>query len=180
MKAYILRTILIALVTTPIYLIIRRPWHFKNKREIALYAFVVYVICLFTFTLEGTYLAPLEMISAGLERMRTGEYINLVPFRTISAFFRDSTADQFWINIISNVVIFIPWGVLLPTLWKGFRKPVNLVLMCLGVTVFIELYQLFIWRNTDIDDVILNFLGGIIGALIFFAVNKLLRGKNKN
>lgn len=174
MKQYIFRTLIITLISTPIYLAIRRPWRFKDNREIALGVFVVYLICLFTFTLEGTYQTPIEMLRVGISRIQTGDYVNIVPFKTISGFFRGCTADEFWINIISNVVIFIPWGFLLPTLWGRFRKWQALIPMCLGITVFVEIYQLFIWRNTDIDDIILNFLGGIIGAALFFILRKVV------
>lgn len=178
MKQYIFRTLIIALICTPIYLAIRRPWRFKDKREIALGVFVVYLACLFTFTLEGTYQSPVEMIRIGFQRIQTGEYVNIIPFKTISGFFRDSTADEFWINIISNVVIFVPWGFLLPVLWSKFKKWTAVIPMCLGITVFIEIYQLFIWRNTDIDDVILNFIGGIIGYALFLILHKIV-GKSK-
>lgn len=172
MKEYIIRTIIIAIIAVPVYLIVRRPWRFKDKREIALGIFVIYLLCLFVFTLEGTYASPIDMFNSAFERLKTGEYINMIPFRTISGFFKSSSTDSFLINIVSNVVIFIPWGFLLPCLWKIFRSPVTLLPMCLGITVFIETYQLFIWRNTDIDDVILNFFGGALGGLMFFLYQK--------
>lgn len=172
MKAYILRSVIITLISTPIYLLIRRPWRFKDKREIALGVFIIYLICLFTFTLEGTYQAPIEMIKDAISRVQTGEYINLVPGRTMIGILFWASFDDIMVNDFSNIAIFIPWGFLLPLLWERFRSWKNLVPMCLGITVFIEIYQLFIWRNTDIDDIILNFLGGIIGGLIFFCLQK--------
>ena len=54
MKEYIIRAIIITIIATPIYLIVRRPWRFKDKREITLGVFVIYLLCLFVFTLEGT------------------------------------------------------------------------------------------------------------------------------
>ncbi|MGN0528269.1 MAG: VanZ family protein [Eubacterium sp.] len=172
MKEYIIRAIIITIIASPIYLIVRRPWRFKDKREITLGVFVIYLLCLFVFTLEGTYANPADMFNSALERLGTGENINIIPFRTISGFFKNSTADAFWINIVSNVVIFIPWGFLLPCLWEKFRTPKTLLPMCLGITVFIEIYQLFIWRNTDVDDIILNFFGGALGGLVFFFFQK--------
>lgn len=174
MKHYILRTLIISLVCTPIYLVVRKPWRYKDKREIALGVFVVYLACLFTFTLEGTYQAPIDMLQVGISRIQTGEYVNIIPFKTISGFFSGCTADEFWINIISNVVIFIPWGFLLPVLWDRFRRWKTVIPMCLAITVFIEVYQLFVWRNTDIDDIILNFVGGMIGYLLYLILHKLV------
>lgn len=174
MKEYIIRALLITLITTPIYLIIRRPWRFKSKREILLAVFAVYLVCLFVFTLEGEYASPAAMLNSAYKRICTGEGINVFPFKTITGFFKQSTADSFLINIVSNVVIFIPWGFLLPCLWEKFRSPNTLLPMCLAITVFIEIYQLFIWRSTDIDDVILNFLGGVLGGFIYFLLQKII------
>jgi glycopeptide antibiotics resistance protein len=44
--------------------------------------------------------------------------------------------------------------------------------VCLGVPLLIEFLQLFINRNTDIDDVILNFAGGLCGVILFIIVHK--------
>lgn len=164
---YILRTILIILISTPIYLAIRRPWRFKDKREIALGIFVVYLICLFAFTLEGTYQNPIEMIKCAIENIRTGQNINYHPFLAIKWYFTGAKFEDFLINIVSNIAIFIPWGFLLPTLWEKFRNPKRLLFMCIGLTCFIEFCQLFIGRNTDIDDIMLNTLGSLIGTDLF-------------
>ena len=48
-------------------------------------------------------------------------------------------------------------------LWRRFRHPLMLVLMCLSLTCFIEGTQLFIGRTVDVDDLILNTLGCVIG-----------------
>lgn len=173
MKTFIIRAFYIILVSTPIYLLIRRPWRFKNKREPVLGVFVIYVVCLLGLTLRGVYTNPIDMFHLAINRLHTGELINLTPFKTIFGFIDWGCTDDIWVNIVSNVVIFIPWGFLLPLLWEKFRNPMLLIPMCLGITVFIEIFQLFIYRNTDIDDVILNFLGGLIGAGIFFIFNKL-------
>lgn len=177
MKYYILRTGLILLIAVPLYLIVRRPWRFKNKREIAIGLFVIYLICLFAFTLDGAYNTPINMLKTGIERIQTRERINIVPFLSIIRYLKDSSTEAMIINVISNVGIFIPWGFFLPVLWDKLRNWKILTYMCLGLTVFIEIFQLFIWRNTDIDDIILNFLGGMIGVALFFALQKLILNK---
>jgi len=40
------------------------------------------------------------------------------------------------------------------------------------LTAFIETSQLFIGRSVDVDDLILNFIGGFAGALLYFALRK--------
>lgn len=178
MKVFIVRAVIIVLISTPLYLLLRRPWRFRDKREITLGVFVIYLVCLFALTLRGVYGAPVDMLTSAIQRIHTGELINMTPLKTILGFLDWGSTDDVWVNIISNIVIFIPWGYLLPALWKRFQNPFLLISSCLGLTVFIEFFQLFIWRNTDIDDVILNFIGGLIGAAAFYIV-KLFR-KNKN
>lgn len=68
-------------------------------------------------------------------------------------------------SIIANVIMFIPLGFFLPLVFKRI-KPLHSVFICLGVTCFIETVQPLICRTGDLDDVISNFVGGIIGAVI--------------
>lgn len=175
MIKYILKFIVVFLVTAPFYLAFRRPWKYdgeQRKREFALAVFVLYVIGLLALTLEGKYALPAEMFTSALERISNYSSINLVPFKMIKLFFVHFNLDDFLVNIVSNVVIFIPWGFGLVLLWKSNHKLWKILLFLLLLTVFIESCQLFICRNVDIDDVILNFLGGCLGTLIYFAVRK--------
>lgn len=161
-------------MTAPVYLLIRRPWRYKEKREIFLGLFVVYFVSLIALVFEGNYSSISSMLERGIERLHTMDYINFIPFRTIKLFFSGNVSKEgFWINIISNVVIFIPWGFGLTMLWKVNQKRLYLpFIYSLLLPVFIEIFQLFIGRNTDIDDVILNFLGGAIGIIGFTALKK--------
>lgn len=128
---FIIRAIVIALIATPIYLLVRRPWRFKSKKEIFLAIFVVYLICLFALVFKGRYQSPDLMIIDAINRIKTGEMINLVPFRTMIGILSWSSFDEIMINDFSNIVIFIPWGFFLPCLWERFRNPKSIALMCL-------------------------------------------------
>lgn len=170
---FLKRFIITVLTALPLYLIIRRPWRFNDKREWVLCAFWIYLICLFSLTFDGSYDLPSVMINKAVDRICSGADINTRPFKTICDFIRNFNADEFCINIISNIAIFIPWGFGLPLLWKKNQKILRLLSLCLGITVFIEFFQLFICRNPDIDDVILNFTGGCIGAGLYFIIAKI-------
>ena len=61
----------------------------------------------------------------------------------------------------------------LPLLWKRYRHPLQLSLMCLLLPLSIETCQLFIQRMTDVDDLLLNFAGGMIGGGVFALVRVL-------
>ena len=81
-------------------------------------------------------------------------------------------------NACLNVLLFIPFGFFLPILWEKFRNVKRTIVAGLLTTLFIEISQLFTGRATDIDDVITNFLGGLIGYILFLAFNKLLKNTN--
>lgn len=64
--------------------------------------------------------------------------------------------------LAGNVVLFVPFGLLSALLWRGFRWW-KALLLGLGSTLFIELWQLFIGRACDIDDLMLNTFGVLCG-----------------
>jgi glycopeptide antibiotics resistance protein len=69
-------------------------------------------------------------------------------------------------NTLLNIALFVPLGFLLPVLWKKFRKFSNTLSFCFGASLFIELAQIFTYRATDINDLIANTLGGVLGYLL--------------
>lgn len=88
--------------------------------------------------------------------------INLVPFK-----------DSLDITSIFNIILFIPLGLLLPTLWDKYRK--LLPIFCYGFTfsLIIEVSQLFTRNRTcDINDLIFNTLGTVCGWIVFNGLRK--------
>ena len=161
---------IIMLLALPLYLLIRRPWRREAKREWAMALFALWNLGLLVLALEGEYGSPAEMAGNAAARLATGEGVNLVPFRTIAAFFRHFHFDIFAINVVGNTVIFIPWGFGLPLLWERNRRIPRLLLFAAALPLFIEVSQLFIGRNVDVDDWILNFAGGCLGAAVYFGL----------
>lgn len=99
--------------------------------------------------------------------------VNLVPFRTSEYIFLHETSIKFSINILGNIILFLPFGFFLTMRFKN----INCLLKCLLVgaffSIFIEIVQLSIPnRWTDIDDVILNTVGTAIGYAIYIIISK--------
>ena len=65
---------------------------------------------------------------------------------------------------IANVLMFIPLGFLTPILWRQHWW--QTLLTALAATLCIELIQPFFDRSFDVDDIVLNFSGGVIGLLL--------------
>lgn len=86
-------------------------------------------------------------------------------------------------NIFGNILMFIPIGILLPMIFVSWRSVKKVTLVCFVFSCLIEFTQFILgkfgtFRTVDIDDVILNTLGGFLGALLF--MHLMLRFFNKN
>ena len=106
---------------------------------------------------------------------RTGqseEYrYNLTLFQEIGRYFRmiESGAWMpFSINIVGNVVVFIPFGVFMPMLFPKCKNVLLTTLLSLEFSIIIEVIQLVSRVGSfDVDDLLLNALGGLCGVFVF-------------
>ncbi len=93
--------------------------------------------------------------------------LNLIPFSISGSATR--------IQNVLNVFMFIPLGFLLPLIWKEFRKLYKVLLTGMGMSLSIELFQLFSPRVTDIDDLIMNTLGTVAGYFLWLLLKKIFQ-----
>ena len=83
--------------------------------------------------------------------------VNIIPFI-------DMVSD--FSNACLNILLFVPFGFFLPILWENFRNVKRVAFMGLITTFFIESSQIFNFRTTDINDIITNTVGTMIGYFI--------------
>ncbi len=139
-------------------------------REAVLGLFVLFMLGLLSLTFEHPeFTREGENIwLQGMNRLKTGLGVNFVPFRTIRRYLKySSDSGNIFVNLAGNIVMFLPWALGLLLLWKKNQSFLKLTLMSAGLPVCIEFIQLFIGRSVDIDDVILNFAGGMLGGLVY-------------
>ncbi len=75
------------------------------------------------------------------------------------------------VNLIGNILAFMPLGFLSPLSFRSFEKFTRVVLLIFLTTMIIEINQYaFSVGVCDIDDVLLNILGGIFGYYIFIVL----------
>ena len=130
------------------YLIKKGP-KFCFYKELLSLIFILYVMCLFE-------VVTLQDNNYGLS--------NFIPFKEI---FRYKIGSRLFIkNIIGNILLFLPYGYF-STYYINNKKVWPTTLLTLIVSFTIECVQLKIGRTFDIDDVILNTLGGTLGFLIY-------------
>ena len=102
-------------------------------------------------------------------------WINIVPIVHLFDVY-----DGWQINIIGNIMMFIPVGLTWPFCFKKLDTIGKTVLAGAGFPLFIEITQLpFYDRCSDVDDLILNTTGILIGAIIYFGVKRLTSRKKK-
>ncbi len=94
--------------------------------------------------------------------------INLEPFVEIRRGLRAGASDAVAANVWGNVAMFVPVGLLLMWLWTSplIARVFMAAIAGTGLSVIIELAQLTLRRVADIDDVILNGSGALLGALV--------------
>ena len=133
-------------------------WQYKIAKQknfqqlLVLFLFVFYMIAVFSVTGIPT-----------VDALNTIDFsFNLIPFIGI---INDTT--EYIKNSILNVILFMPMGFLLPVLWKEYDSLKKIASSGLILSLSIELLQIFTFRLTDIDDIITNTTGAIIGYFIF-------------
>ena len=91
--------------------------------------------------------------------------INLVPFKSILDVFNYGLLFGIYQNI-GNIFLFIPFGFLYKMAFEK-NDTKKIIINAVLVSGGIELVQFFEPRSVDIDDIILNTLGAIVGILLF-------------
>ena len=84
--------------------------------------------------------------------------VNLIPFG-------DEKNLRYFFQVSMNAVMFLSFGFLLPLLWKTCRSWKVTTLAGLLTSALIETIQLFCFRLTDVDDLVMNTLGAFLGYL---------------
>lgn len=103
---------------------------------------------------------------------------NLVPFHTL-AIYLDNLVSDFWLrNLFGNLALLLPLGLFGPIAFPILDRWWRIALLALLVSTAIELTQLAVPdRSADIDDVLVNVTGALLGYLAFFIVRAALRSR---
>ena len=133
-----------ALILIPLYWLLNK-FKFHSGRKTAL-------CWLFSCYLAAVYVL-VGMPSVTYIRLELN--LNIIPFLGMIDDLKNS---------ILNVLLFVPLGLMLPMLWEKYRVKRNAVLFGFGLSLCIELAQIFTFRATDVNDLITNTLGTFLGC----------------
>ena len=148
----------------------------KILRICAWVLFFVYLIllCYFLFFAEI------------MGRTYTGRnyHYNLIPLKEIKRFlmYRQALGTKSVLfNLLGNIIAFIPYGMLVPLLSHKCRNFFRVVLYSFDFSLLVELVQLVSKVGSfDVDDLILNTIGGAIGFGCFLIANHVRNAKDRN
>lgn len=110
-----------------------------------------------------------------------GFAMNVVPLKSIIEIIKTNDIRNIFYQIAGNFLLLLPMGIYISVIFSNvkFRR---LALIIISTSVFIEVVQLIIgfsigcqYRIVDVDDIILNVFGGIIGLAIGVMILPLYR-----
>ncbi len=129
----------------------------KNKEKLVLYkelfglSFIIYILCLFQVVTFQ------DNVSWSTN--------NFIPFREM---FRYNIGSRLFVkNVLGNALMFLPYGFFISFYLKN-KKPWLTLILTVIASFSIELVQMMIGRVFDIDDILLNLLGGYLGYLVYY------------
>ena len=140
----------VIMVSFRIAYLIRNKEKFVLYKELLMLIFGVYILCLFqvvTFQDDTAWASN-----------------NFIPFQEI---FRYNVTSRLFVkNVLGNMIMFLPFGFFVSYYLKAEKVYLPIVLTIIA-SISIELVQMCIGRVFDVDDIILNLLGGSIGFFIY-------------
>lgn len=149
------------LICTTIAISMRITYLIKNHQDLFLYQelmkllFIIYIMCLF-------YVVSFQDVSWSTS--------NFIPFKEILRY--EFGSRLFFLNVVGNTLMFIPYGFFIGYFLKN-KKILTAIILGLITSMTIETTQLQIGRVFDIDDIILNVLGVIIGNYLYMFLNSI-------
>ena len=144
----------------------------EKRRKFAIVLFLGYIVllCYFLF------------ISERIGRGTGAEYrYNLTLFQEIKRFAYNVDilgTKAVVINIAGNIVAFMPFGFFLPIIRKKKIGIFITTLLSFDFSLFVEVSQLYLRVGCfDVDDLLLNTIGGFLGYIVYFVLIGRRHGK---
>lgn len=147
---------IVVLVSLRVSYLIKTRSSFILYKELLALSFIIYIMCLFqvvTFQDDVSWATN-----------------NFIPFREILRY--NIGSRLFFKNVLGNMVMFMPYGFFVSYILKNKKGYLPLFLTVIA-SLSIEVVQMMIGRVFDVDDIILNVLGGGLGYFIYYILDKI-------
>lgn len=141
----------------------------KKKEK---FIFIIYLVFLFLFVIvkfKGSFYGIYDRIQSIQWNREQGNWnYNFDFFKTIKQQF--SHIHSIWaiINLLGNVIAFIPLGYFIKVIYCSKKKLLYFLFLCITSIIAIEIFQfLTLVGSFDVDDIFLNTIGCLIGYLLY-------------
>ncbi|KAF1681300.1 VanZ family protein [Bacillus mexicanus] len=166
------------------YRLIRRVLYKKSRLPIHKHL-VIFCLFVYFFNLISVTLFPMPIDADLIRDMKYDTYIpfvsgnNFIPFHFFADVYHEGL--QFYVirSIGGNLILLLPVGLLFPLLFKKLNNAKRILLIGFFISLFIELTQLSfsvylgsVYRSFDVDDLMLNTLGTLIGYWFFYILRR--------
>lgn len=135
------------LILIPVFCVLNKIRFHNPKKTVLYFIFATYLSAVYLFVGMPT-----------LQFMRFDLSLTLRPFLPMIDDFK---------NTILNIILFVPLGIMLPLLWKKYNTLKATLMFSFGMSLAIELLQILTYRATDINDLIANTFGAVLGYFVF-------------
>lgn len=146
----------------------------RNKIEKAIWwAYIILLFAIVVVKFKGSFAELRDRIT--LYSSQEAVIFNLIPFRNIGVQIKHIT--QWWAlkNLLGNLLPFVPFGFLLPIAYPRIKAFFKVFLVGMSAVLFIEIFQYMTRLGSfDIDDIILNMVGVLMGYGTFLLVKHVL------
>lgn len=135
-----------------------------NKKKVKFFielfnlAFIIYILALF-------HVVTFQDVNYGTS--------NFIPLKEILRY--DFGGRLFYKNVVGNLIMFLPYGFFIAHYLK-IKKMYVIIGLGFVLSLTIETTQLVIGRTFDVDDIILNVMGAIVGYLLYRILNFFFSG----
>ena len=146
----------VVLIAIRLAYLIKNKQKFSIGNEMMMLTFIVYVLCLFQIVTSQDV--------SGVHGINVTLFKELTRYRIGSRLF--------YRNIIGNIIMFVPFGFFTSYYLKLDKKRI-IFYLTLIVSVVIEFIQLKIGRAFDVDDIILNMVGGMLGYYLYRLMDRI-------
>lgn len=141
------------IIMIPVFGVLNKVSFHNTKKTVLYFLFAAYLSSVYLFVGMPT-----------LQFMRFDISLTLIPFLPIVADCK---------NTILNIILFIPLGIMLPFLWKRYHTYRAMLFFALTMSLAIELLQILTYRTTDINDIIANTAGAVLGYFVFRTISRI-------
>lgn len=157
-----------------------------NDRKYVKWLFFFYLLLVIKVIVFKYPAEQMKAIAASWEKgviLEGLHHANFTLFKTIHMYIDYAYKLNSFENLVGNVVVFIPFGLLLPCVTERGKEFGVMFLNAFLFVTGIEVFQLFsAFGAFDVDDILLNCLGAVCGYLIYVFCDRIydVRKKKNN